>query len=476
MIVFLQFPLADIRLFVGNNTGKLALPFWPSPSPYREFVRAFGSIKPRGKGGVRGWIGESEICDAGRAVRFVKLSVFRDQYSRQTIEIRCSSRHFYFDGLAVGKYELVLITKPSTLTLSYNSLRDFISHILHLPVIIPAPYGEPVQARLLSAAEYLARLYLFSSSSTDSRQIIWDKEWIIPGMPVILIECSDRERVTSFPGTRSVTIPDRYGMEVQHWWSPSRDKNTRVWLLKYQSRNERSIQIGRTLRLYLMRLHAEHECLRSVLKCVDSGEISPQNGTEGFHVLQYYLNEATRRIAGINHKASKRYETDDIGDLAHVCLDAISPGRRDSLLQKLRLLQIRPQVFRKVERFVNQMIMQEQVMGDKYTVGQAGAVGPGSHAHDMAFNQIWKQTGDAIDLSVLASELPELRSKLKEEATDAEHDAAIGEVASAEVAAKKGDGPAVMEHLAKAGKWAFEVATKIGVTVSAAALKTALGL
>ncbi len=115
-------------------------------------------------------------------------------------------------------------------------------------------------------------------------------------------------------------------------------------------------------------------------------------------------------------------------------------------------------------------------MRDQYTTGQAGAVGPHSHAHDMTFNQIWNQVSKEIDLSDLTKELSLLRIQLKKEAAEAEHDAAIGEIASAEVAAKEGDGPKAMEHLAKAGKWAFDIATKIGVAVAAAALKSALGL
>jgi hypothetical protein len=130
----------------------------------------------------------------------------------------------------------------------------------------------------------------------------------------------------------------------------------------------------------------------------------------------------------------------------------------------------------KYEEETRNVFIRRLVMGDEYTVGQAGVVGPGGHAHDMTFNQIWNQAGSDIDLSVLASELSELRARLKEEAMDPDHDIAVGEVASAERAAREGDGPTVLEHLAKAGQWALDVATRIGVPVAVAALKTALGL
>ena len=120
--------------------------------------------------------------------------------------------------------------------------------------------------------------------------------------------------------------------------------------------------------------------------------------------------------------------------------------------------------------------MKEITTRDIYFIGQGGAIGPGAHAHDMAFNQIWNEIKDEIDLSALTKELAELRSKLKEEATEPEHDKSIGAIAAAESSAKEGKGPKTLEYLSKAGTWAFDKATKISVPVATAALKAALGL
>ncbi|MBE9511671.1 MAG: hypothetical protein IMY71_12405 [Bacteroidetes bacterium] len=125
----------------------------------------------------------------------------------------------------------------------------------------------------------------------------------------------------------------------------------------------------------------------------------------------------------------------------------------------------------------NYIFTKELTMRDKYIAGQVGAQGPGAHAHDMTFNQIWSQTSDKIDLSELANELSKLRLKLKGEATKPEHDISIGAIASAENSAKEGNGPKALEYLSKAGKWALDIATKIGVPVATEALKAAvLGL
>lgn len=118
----------------------------------------------------------------------------------------------------------------------------------------------------------------------------------------------------------------------------------------------------------------------------------------------------------------------------------------------------------------------ELVMGNKYEAVQAGAMGPGAHAHDINFNQVWNQLSGSIDLSSLANELSKLRAKLKEKAINAEHDITVGSLALAEQAAKKGDGSKTLEYLAKAGKWALDAATQIGTSLAAEAIKKSLGM
>jgi hypothetical protein len=122
------------------------------------------------------------------------------------------------------------------------------------------------------------------------------------------------------------------------------------------------------------------------------------------------------------------------------------------------------------------LFIKEMIIGNKYQAGQAGAIGPGAHAHDVNFSQIWNQLAYTIDLPSLAAELSKLRATLKEKATDDEHDIAIGSLALAEQAAKKGNGSKTLEYLAKAGKWALDAATQIGATIAAEAIRKSLGM
>ena len=116
-------------------------------------------------------------------------------------------------------------------------------------------------------------------------------------------------------------------------------------------------------------------------------------------------------------------------------------------------------------------------MGDTYvSKGQTAAMGPNAHVHDVTFNQIWSQSESDIDLVKLAGELSQLRAEVKKDSVNPEADIAIGELAKAQIEAKNGNGPKVLEHLKNAGKWTLGVAEKIGTSVAAAAIKTAIGM
>ena len=127
------------------------------------------------------------------------------------------------------------------------------------------------------------------------------------------------------------------------------------------------------------------------------------------------------------------------------------------------------------ESEVRNIFVKELIMRDQYNVGKAGAVGPGSRAQ-VNFNEIWNQGLAYSDLSLLASELSSLREALMKEAKEADASSTIGAIAAAETEATKGNGPKALEYLSRAGSWALDTATKIGVTIAAAALKDAMGI
>jgi hypothetical protein len=155
-------------------------------------------------------------------------------------------------------------------------------------------------------------------------------------------------------------------------------------------------------------------------------------------------------------------------------LELLKKGYADLRSSVVRI-QPRPSLFEDV----NKMLAggKETVMGDKFEFhGQAVGVGRNVNIGNINFNQVWDQSRSTIDLGKLADDLGRLREAMLKESTSPEHFAAVGAVASAEVEARKKQGPAALEYLSKAGKWALDVATKIGVPIVIEALKKTVGI
>jgi internalin A len=124
-----------------------------------------------------------------------------------------------------------------------------------------------------------------------------------------------------------------------------------------------------------------------------------------------------------------------------------------------------------------QQVMEVNIMGDQYNVsGQAGALGPNAHAHDMSFSQAWSKVENTVDLARLAEELGRLHEALELRATEPAQKLAAGAIAAAEQSAKQKNGPKALEYLKMGGKWAVDVAGQIGVEVAKTAITSALGV
>lgn len=502
MLLVIQFPIADIRPFISDETGKLNHPLWPIPENDQDFMRSMGTIRPRWRGGLTGWVGENNICKADNAIRFCGLPPYIDNNSQKHIPFRVAYKRFYYDGLTVAKFEIGIYT-PNLWKyvvngeFSSNQVKELISHFVNLKVRIPNPLGEITKTSLLTAGKYLAKLYLSSSTSTEYTKSNETKDWWVQSCkPILLIEQRRYlESEISFPlwGKNIPLSKEIYlslfshilninGLNLRIWrirqdriHHRSEYKSSMEYQIKAQENEKLSDKKSRDLRIYLLRLHAERECIRKVLKNIADKHINIEAKSELSERLQFYLNVATRRISKLTLKIDQA-ETTEVEEIAREADETIFAGERDAILNTLASLDIRKNIFHKVKHFVNQIIIQENIMGDKYIVGQAGAVGPHSHGHDINFKQIWLNSQEKIELSTLALELSRLREEMKKEAKEPAHDVAVGAIASAETAAQEGNGAKVLEYLAKSGQWALDVATKIGTGLAIQALKTALGL
>ncbi|HWS87996.1 MAG TPA: hypothetical protein VN282_13585 [Pyrinomonadaceae bacterium] len=471
----------------------LGRPLWPSVSPDIDFVRSFGSIRKRKLGGMRGWIGEGALCEANRALRFLRPPKFRDAASGVEIPITVAFRRFYFDGLAVGKLEVGLTTLDVP-PLNRRQTGDFINHCLNLPVTIPPlspkavvaeQAGEAVTTVLGRAGGPLARFYAACSISHPP-PVKLDNWSVAAGTPLLFVVHKHTERINVPYFGKRLPGGGLTNCELTYHEMPYGGRTLRMWVLALSPsaayRNVREIKIC------LLRLHAEHEVMRLVLQNIATNKINASPRTPASNMLQRYLNEATRRISRLGSQADS-LATGDISELARESEDLMNPGERDALLDSLKNIDVRRTIFSKVQDYVNTGIqIQNQFYGsttytqeinetmeqNKYKIigGSHGAVGDQAVNYGNIYND-WKQGGG--DLQTLAQQLDTLRAELGKQANQASDYKAVAAVAEAAEAAKKEEGPTVFEHLKSAGQWAYDIALKVGVPVAVEALKKALG-
>lgn len=480
MLLSIQFPFADSRAFLDGTIKLLGRPTWPSVAPDTDFVRSFGSIRRRRLGGVPGWVGESALCEASRALRFSKIKYYRDPESELSVPIMLSFRRFYFDGLAVGKFEIGIATKNNaTKHLSRKQTGEFINHCLNLPVTIPALSnktvstefaGQTVETVLGKAGKPLSRFYVGSSISHPPPIALKDW-WVLPGAPLLFLVHRPSERIhIPFLG-KSIPRSENLACDLSYCEVPYAGKSLRMWVMGLSPYT--AYRDIRNIRICLLRLHAEHESMRLILQNIATNKIAITPRTNASNTLQRYLNEATRRVSRLSSEADYLSEG-DLSELARESEDMVNPGEREALLDTLKNIDVRKNVFYKVADYVNaEIYVKELYMESKYKItgGTQGAVGDNAQASNNTFNT-WNAAGG--DLNQLAKELALLRAELAKIAKEPEHFESAAAIAKAEAAAEQGDGSTAFEHLKNAGSWALDIAKSIGIPIAIKALMTAM--
>jgi hypothetical protein len=107
----------------------------------------------------------------------------------------------------------------------------------------------------------------------------------------------------------------------------------------------------------------------------------------------------------------------------------------------------------------------DRQMTEYKNYGQVGAMGDKARSDDNKFVQT--KHNQSIDLAELAKQLAQVRTEMKKQAKpeEADHDEAIGVIASAEKAVKAGDQASALKYLKGAGAWALKVAESVAACI-----------
>jgi len=319
MLVVVQFPIADLRPFLPDSAKRFRPPdlAWPPKLKIpRQFVHAFGPAVARRRGADWAWLDEHVYCSADRALRFVRLPVKTTDWKGN---VRCAFRRLLTDGKAVTRVEVGMSWIPQgketflwrdwdrAVSLEQDPTEqirsplldvspvDIVEHIIGIPAtihpILPIKAGASTERPLILQGQRLAELYWKATASNKSTGP--SNGAVADGLPIALIECRSHwiERLPKnfirVNPASAAQVNLAFGrMKTQ--WGP-----LGVWFLGHE---RAYAEESRSLRLCLLRLHAEQEVLDIVLGRLSNGSIEYRSSDGLAERIEDYLNVATERI------------------------------------------------------------------------------------------------------------------------------------------------------------------------------------
>lgn len=355
MFVAIQFPIADVRVFVDSDTNRVSYPTWPFPEPDRQFVRASGVVERRLQGGLESWPGEDVYCSAKRALRF-KPWLDRQHLGRlgNSLYLDCAFRRFYFNGEVVARVELGLLVQESeyngeSLSMGGQDCLDLIEACLSLKMRVPKGDSQPITCELMSCGEHLAKHYLRSTTRRIGGSVAQVEDWwLSQGRPLMLIEYDVRE-ISALPRySQSVKPSSDFLGSLNHCRIQHGGEKIGVWFLESTPYEE--TDLVRRMRLHLFRLHAERECLRQVFQLIILGKLQPTARTACSDRIQRYLRDSIHLLSRESPYGLSQSKTLEEAQKAE---DLVSPGERATLLAYLSRLDIRRTIYRNVEGYTS---------------------------------------------------------------------------------------------------------------------------
>jgi hypothetical protein len=323
-LAILQFPFCDLRPFVAPQ-ARLLRPHWPTPDAGSEFVRFFGQVRERGAD-EQFSRDELVFCRAKNALKLPNFSHRHDW--------AIAFRRLLSDGRSISRFEvgIKILRKMRT----RGEVLRLLGGILDSPCVVR---GERRGRAVLSAGEGVAKLYA-AATHRGSEPI--DATDVVCGRPCLLLEY-DPVETSELPMSIDYQRPGQglafarlthHGIALNTWYVSTRASRSRM------------------LRLTLLRLHAEHQALKYVVRAIEEGRIALDRGTPTSDAAQSFLSDTMRLLAqGERNGVAQK----DLVETVHT-YEELCAADEVALLQQ-RLGSIRRQVRLSVEREVDRSLM-----------------------------------------------------------------------------------------------------------------------
>jgi len=420
MLVAIQFPLADCRAFLSADTGRLPIAGWTGVRLGRDFIRGAGVIRSRLLGGIEEWASEELACQAHGTLAFCGTRPLSTLVETSRRTASCAFRRFLSNGVAVSRFEIGIADTrtPDNRPIARYDLGLLLDRVARLRVRVPARSVDPCD--LLQATGRLSTHFLTSTTKRlNGVRAATQNWWLEAGNPVVIVEHWTDEVSRSPRATKQVLELEAAGVRVSHAWFTHAGIRVGCWMLERSLATDRDVI--RRMRLHLLRLHAERECLRLVLRRVGSAQIPIVRETDASEALQRYLNET---LALFSREDRDGLPQSELLKVASRAGDVVAPGERATLMQQLQ--PIRGNVLRKTERFVASIInsaasvhiINTLVQGDQNVANQITKIGDGNVFHgNVVTAQHIQGSFNTIEKSKVDDELRELLKQLTNSVT-----------------------------------------------------------
>lgn len=464
MILFLQFTITDSRVFSLIDLGQLTKPRWPSPTPFREFVRGTGSIVERSKKGLDTWVGENFICKIKSGMRFSD-----DNHFSNGVLVKNISKHLYAnEHYILTKYEMVFDVKLpiGKNLLGYELLKTLVDELLLAKVKIRFN-GKDEDVNISDLPEALIEFHYQNTTKTDVSITGLGKNHILKCTPQLYFYLENNEKSVKL-GKNYNQIAEIPGFAMLFGaWHNHKNNPFRIWVHQRNSKSHRFSK-NRETRMMIMRLHSEYECLNNIFLAISQGIINVAARSSISDELQDYFNVAIRRFL---------YDSADLGynlwskkyfDYFNKIYAKASPGELDIIRKKINTFNFRINIDHKTIEFLTQNYTVNKYENHNSTIISQGDNNQVSNNH---VTQNINSEIAPIDFENLVIELQAAINRAQSEATGTAEIKEILALSEAHDAAVQKDQSKVLTALKSCGKFALDIANKMTASILVELLK-----
>ncbi|WP_207425065.1 hypothetical protein [Pedobacter sp. SYSU D00535] len=468
MIITLQYTVTDIRKF-SNSESLLKLPKWPSPVPFKEFVRGNGRIIPGSLHSPityfgRTCIAENFVCRINKGVKVPKIISINDV---EGLIFKNVHNHYYSDGGVLSKFEFTFKSEGDPPTLSHIELKKLTNSLLETKILIRNKNFGYSAYTFKNSFRGLKELHLISTTSKNFFDVVEAESLLLKCTPQVFTTFHKNEAF--IPKTKNrVILPleNLSNSTLVGWWENYSNNPYKFWVLQTNEKRNLSVNL---LRTGILRIHSEKECINNVIQSILINLISLGVQTKESDLVQHFLNQKIKDLGSDLKKINSFNKSQRLEKFIKQAYEQFNPGEIQNLRTRIKELNFRPQVETKViNHITNYATYIERIeMGHKISIKNSNITGPVNAS-------INTSTGNGQDFRTIYQELETLSQHIESEPESFEKKVALVNIEDAKNAAVKADSNSLTNSLGKVGAWTFDVATKLGVNVVSELIKRSL--